>query len=129
MERTVPANFHDRRTERKRAKARAAAEGTWQGCMFWIEKKRRYCSGPRVGGGTLCGTHAARDGRVPCPLDANHNVAAADVQKHLLVCPRAKFAARVRAIGGFEQDANAGHVSEAPVLRTRAVLKDLLDGF
>ncbi|ORZ36759.1 methyltransferase TRM13-domain-containing protein [Catenaria anguillulae PL171] len=64
-------------------------------CHFFVTRKQRYCSLAARKGTNYCGEHghldtssaaAARDPRVPCPLDPNHTVQQSDLKKHLLRC-------------------------------------------
>ena len=75
-----------------------APEADASHCSLWLPRKARHCRFPKVAGFEFCGHHLASRGgttdeRIPCPLDPNHSVFAKDLERHLLVCPRAQEAA------------------------------------
>ena len=60
------------------------------GCMYFIEKKGKYCGMRRRQGEEYCGLHLQPgeddDARVKCPW-GNHTVLASALAKHIPVCP------------------------------------------
>ena len=55
------------------------------GCSVFIKQKHRACGWPVVPGTVLCRQHSS-EGRVPCPLDGTHTVAACELEAHLRRC-------------------------------------------
>ena len=69
-------------------------------CDFYLPRKRRFCKTEKKAGSTFCPTHTSGDGasaRVPCPLNPNHTIFAADVERHVKVCPDKRFDPRDEA--------------------------------
>ena len=107
----------------------APAPGTT--CALYLQRKRRYCRFECVAGYAYCGHHlAGRDGqggndvarreRVPCPLDPGHSIFAADLQRHLMVCPRARQMREEAAQPFYEHDCNIGDAAPVPPLDVAA---------
>lgn len=64
----------------------------WDRCMFYIEKKKRYCGFERRNGSLYCGNHIQsnneEDERIPCPIDPTHTITKKSLNKHVLICQR-----------------------------------------
>ena len=60
-------------------------------CEFYIERKGRNCGMTCREGTSRCVVHSDSPAkRVPCPLDPNHSVWEASLQKHLRKCNKLK---------------------------------------
>jgi len=59
-------------------------------CSYFLLAKRRTCHFDVVEGSEFCHHHNSDLGRVPCPANPNHSVAADKVEQHLLICPDAR---------------------------------------
>jgi len=64
--------------------------GQHSGCMFYFEKKGRYCSLSKHADSLYCGIHrpqvSGEEERVQCP-HGNHTVAKSSLAKHVKICP------------------------------------------
>jgi tRNA:m4X modification enzyme len=95
-------------------------------CHHWVARKARRCK-LRVGAGRrYCGEHAAehagsdaegggppgggaaREPRVPCPIDGNHTVSVSQLAKHVLVCNGQKALDAQAREAWFAPGVNAG---------------------
>ena len=94
--------------KRKRRIASRKRDGSWTRCMYWMEKKRRYCCMPRVDGIMFCGTHSPLQKRVPCPLDPNHTVRESELEAHLKKCTTIRKMRELRAKPYYLCDCNIG---------------------
>jgi len=71
----------------KRKRSRERDGKNWDRCMFWIEKKHRFCCMVRSGTSTFCGEHRNQKERIPCPLDPRHTIFPDDLERHKKRCP------------------------------------------
>ena len=68
-------------------------------CSFWLPKKQRTCGFPPLPNSQYCSQHAGEEtGFVPCPLDPRHKVQTTKLQKHLVICNKAKMQAQIEAL-------------------------------
>jgi hypothetical protein len=114
-----------RALERRDAKCAEVAAGAWSRCMFFLERKKRFCSIPRAPGSAWCGHHtpehqAARP-RAPCPVDPSHTAFVDELHAHAARCASAAQAAAARAQPFFSARANAGGCGGAEAARVAAL--------
>nr|CCA14744.1 tRNA guanosine2'Omethyltransferase putative [Albugo laibachii Nc14] len=118
----------DHKAQRNERKTNAINNENWNGCMFKIKGKNRFCNIPRISGSTFCGNHIPneltssaneslkkRNGnrhRVPCPLDPSHTVYAFDVGKHIKICTKFKEQKTCANLLGYKENINSGYNSQ-----------------
>ena len=88
-----PGSSRKRALYRKDKKKAEVASGAWSRCMFFQERKKRYCSIPRAPGSEWCGHHtpehqSARP-RAPCPVDSSHTAFVDEMAVHAARCASA----------------------------------------
>jgi tRNA:m4X modification enzyme len=99
---------------------------THANCMFWMDRKRRFCGLNRTPGTKFCGVHmpeashelmqskrqrqktAERRERIPCPHDPNHTIYACNLRKHEKSCPAVRLLKKMRAQVFFCEACNSG---------------------
>jgi len=99
--------------DRKDAKKAEVASGTWSRCLFFQERKKRYCSIPRAPGSEWCGHHtpehqAGARPRAPCPVDPTHTAWVDEMAAHAARCASAQQAAAAAAAPYYSKGVNAG---------------------
>ena len=89
----------------------------WNRCHAYLERKKRFCRQQRQASSVFCGNHqhlevspSKSNGRkrIPCPLDPSHMIYEDMVDKHILICPRAKKRKRQEALPYFKENVNCG---------------------
>ena len=121
------------------AVAREALAKVHTGCMFWMERKRRFCNLARVRKLQFCGNHvnggthgaaSSRNGRlintnnkgggsesgvgrarIPCPVDPTHTIFEYNVKMHLRICNKMKTRRELEAMPYFRLNANSGSLA------------------
>eukprot|EP00667_Euglena_gracilis_P011219 EG_transcript_11444 len=79
-------------------------------CKHWLPKKKRFCHfEPLTADGEYCNHHLPNGAdpqrqRVICPIDPNHTVWAAELDKHVKKCPYLKFLPNEKPY--YEKDVN-----------------------
>lgn len=88
----------------------------WDRCHVYIEKKRRFCrQKPHNPKSVYCGNHQHLEvkpvherKRIPCPIDSSHLIYEDMVEKHILICPKAKKRKRQEEEPYFKENVNNG---------------------
>jgi tRNA:m4X modification enzyme len=96
------------RRERKRKRASERDGKRWDRCMFWMERKHRYCCMPRSDGIMYCGAHDPNQKRIPCTFDPTHTVRENEIESHLKKCPAYRKICELKAKSYYACDCNAG---------------------
>lgn len=108
---------------KKRIKNNKKSEGDkkpeeWDRCMFFIEKKKRYCGFQRKTGSLYCGNHCPVDEkdeeniRIPCPIDPTHTITKASLNKHIQICQRKTENNELKSHSYYSENLNCGKIEE-----------------
>lgn len=86
----------------------------WDRCMFFIEKKKRYCGFQRKTGSLYCGNHCPVDEededniRIPCPIDPTHTITKSSLNKHIQICQRKTENDELKTHPYYSENLNCG---------------------
>eukprot|EP00934_Nitzschia_sp_Nitz4_P002950 Nitzschia sp. Nitz4//scaffold195_size40117//32815//34534//NITZ4_007580-RA/size40117-processed-gene-0.17-mRNA-1//1//CDS//3329540377//2940//frame0 len=103
----------------------------WDRCHAFLESKNRFCRQRPQEPSVYCGNHQHLDvqprsdgrKRIPCPIDPSHLIFEDMVDRHILICPRAKKRKRQEQQPYFEENINCGgHGSLGSSNHSEAVL-------
>lgn len=113
----------ERRKEKKKDKQRDLTKNGGVGeqpppepgrCCMWLVKRHRYCHMQRTKDSLYCKAHTPDPTRIVCPLDPNHTVDPAELEKHLKKCPGTRLQKASR-LPYYKLDLNTGSDDESDV--------------
>lgn len=91
----------------------------WERCRAFLAQKQRYCRQVPSPDSFYCGNHQELDARtkknvsqkcirVPCPIDKTHSIWEDQLEKHIKVCPKARFNKEQKEQPYYREDLNSG---------------------